>query len=50
MAGAHSAAGGDVVGDEFPVLDDGNEAEVLRINIHVIERRDGDGNLELRGR
>ena len=46
VAHPHAAAGGDCVADDSVVLDDGDEAEVVREHIDVVARRDGDDNLE----
>ena len=46
VAHAEAAAGEKIVADQFAVLDDGDEAEVVRENIHVVQRRNGEGGLE----
>ena len=46
VAHPHAAAGGDCVADDLVVLDDGDEAEVVREHIDVVARRHGDDCLE----
>ncbi len=46
VAHAEAAADGDVVAEEFSVLDDRDVAEVLRVDVHVVRGRHGEAGLE----
>ncbi len=46
---AHAAADSEVVADQSVALDDGDEAVIVRENIHVVDRRDGKGHFEFSG-
>ena len=47
VAATHAAANGEVVAGEPVVFDNGNEADVVRENVSVVARRDGERHLEL---
>ena len=46
MAHAEPAANGDIVADEFAVFDDGDVAEVLGVNVHIVRGREDEAGLE----
>ncbi len=47
VAAAHTATDGDIEAGELPVLDDGDEAEILRVDVDVVGRRHREADLEL---
>ncbi len=47
VRGAHAAADGEVEALQLAVLDDGDEAEVVREHVHVVDGRHDDRRLEL---
>lgn len=46
MAAAHAATDRDVVTDQTVIFHDGNEAEIVGENIHVVHRRNDEGDLK----
>ena len=46
VGGAHATADGDIETKEFAVLNDGDERKAVGEDVHVVGRRDGDGDLE----
>jgi len=46
VAAAHATADGDVVAEDLIVFDDGDEAEVVGEDVHVVHGRDDEGHLE----
>ena len=47
VAAAHAAAGGEVVAEQFAAaVGDGDEAAAVGEDVHVVQRRDGEGDLE----
>ncbi len=47
VAAAHAAADREVVADQLVLLDHGDEPEVVRVDVHVVHRRDHERRLEL---
>ena len=47
VRGAHAATDSEVEAQQLAVLDDGNEAEIVREDIDVVDGRHGDRRFEL---
>lgn len=50
VTATHAAANSEVVADELIVFDDGDEAEAVREEVHVVHGRNRERDLELRVR
>ena len=46
VTATHAAADGEIVTDEFFVFDNRDEADVVRENINIVDRRNGEGDFE----